>query len=291
MATTPWSAFNEFKANILLTESQRQVVRTRRNAVHSYLSALFGNASDMPLVRTKLIGSAGRSTMIRPPDDIDVMAVFDASSVWGDYQFDSTRFLYRVRDALSGHTAVKVVGARGQAVRLFYTSSPEVDVAPVVPRLGGGLYLPDGAGGWLTTDPDHHESWSSRRNGELNNQMKPMVRMLKAWNRAHSHRLKGFHLEAMVSAIFFSMSTNSRENSQVLFECAANTLHVSDPAGHGGDLAARLTTNQEQAITQSFGSAAERAARAREAEDRGDYVEALRLWKIIYGSDFRGTAS
>jgi hypothetical protein len=251
VASTPWSAFNEFKSNIQLTLSQWQLVRDRRDTVHSYLRSIYSNASEMPLLRSKLIGSAGQRTMIRPPDDIDLLSVFDPTRVWGKYQFDSAAFLYRIRSALADHTTVKVVGARGQAVRLFYTSGPQVEVAPVFPRAGGGYWLPDGSGGWLATDPDSHDSWSARRNGELNNQMKPMVRMMKAWNRVHSQRLKGFHLEVMVSSAFYSMSKNSRENCTLFFKHAPSYLHVSDPAGHGGDLGGRFALSQEIAVTQA----------------------------------------
>jgi hypothetical protein len=286
MASTPWAAFNEFKSNIALTTSQWQVIRERRDTVHSYLRSIFSNASDMPLIRTKLIGSAGRRTMIRPPDDLDVLAIFDPSSVWASYQFDSAAFLYRIRNALADHTTVRVVGARGQAVRLFYASGAQVDVAPVFARAGGGYWLPDGSGGWLATDPDYHDSWSASRNGELSDQMKPMTRMLKAWNRAHSQRLKGFHLEVMVSSVFASMGSNSRENSKLFFAHAPYYLHVQDPAGHGGDLGGRLTLVQEAAVDSSLRSASERAEAASAAEVRGDHAEAIRLWKIIYGSEF-----
>ena len=150
----------------------------------------------------------------------------------------------------------------------------------------GGYLLPDGAGGWQRTDPDFHARWSDERNKALNYQMKPTVRMLKAWNRAHSQRLSSFHLEVMVGEMFSSMNNNSRHRSQLFFQAASQWLHVGDPAGYGGDLAARLTAPQRLGVNRAFAAATERARRARAAESLGDHATAIKLWKIVYGDDF-----
>jgi Second Messenger Oligonucleotide or Dinucleotide Synthetase domain len=115
------------------------------------------------------------------------MAVFENKGrVFDRYRSDSQAFLYRIRDALSNYS-VKIVGARGQAVRLFYTAAPHVDIAPVFKWSGdgAGYALPDGKGGWLTTDPDFHQKHMADRNADLSSLLKPFVRMLKRWNRVH----------------------------------------------------------------------------------------------------------
>jgi hypothetical protein len=286
MALRSSAAFEEFKTKIALTPLQAATAQARKGIVDKYLTGPFSGVSNMQLLRTKVIGSAGRGTMIRPPDDVDLLAVFAPSQVWPTYQFNSGTFITRVRNALSVHTRVEQVGTRGQAVRLFYSNGAEVDVAPVFPRHGGGFLLPDGAGDWLATDPEQHENWSAQRNRELDNRMKPLVRMIKAWNRAHSTRLKGFHLEVMVGSVFSALSNNSRENTQMFFEHAGSLLRINDPAGHGGDLASYLTANQEAAVRNSFILAAVRARSARSAEARGNPQEAFRLWRLIYGNEF-----
>ena len=71
-----------------------------------------------------------------------------------------------------------------------------------------GYALPDGQGGWLTTDPDQHETYMAERNATLSYQLKPLVRMLKRWNRVHSERLESFHLEVMTASMFQSLGSN-----------------------------------------------------------------------------------
>jgi len=216
------------------------------------------------------------------------MAVFEnKDSIFEKYRYDSQSFLYRVRDALSKYK-VKVVGARGQAVRLFYTEAPHVDIAPVFKWSGdnSGYALPNGTGGWLTTDPDYHESYMSQRNADLGYNLKPFVRMLKRCNNVHSKRLKSWHLEVMAAAVFSSLGSNFREASKVFFRYASSSLKVNDPAGHSGDLSSYLTLVGTVDVITSLNSAHDRAVKAIEAEEAGDHEGAIRLWRIIYGDEF-----
>lgn len=288
MALETTKAFDEFKGRLALTNTQQILVMSRRTSAEKYLESSFGQSSNMPLKTTKLIGSAGRSTIIRPLDDVDVMAVFtNKDGVFETYRSSSQAFLYRVRDALSGYS-VKIVGARGQAVRLFYKDGPYVDIAPVFKWKGSGYALPDGKGGWLTTDPDAHAAWMVKRNAESSNRLKPMVRMLKRWNAVHSKRLKSFHLEVLAASTFGNSppSGDSRRACEVFFDYAKNHLRVNDPAGHSGDLSIYLTALQRLEAIASLESARSKAAAANAAERRGNHKEAIRLWRIIFGDEF-----
>jgi YD repeat-containing protein len=239
----------------------------------------------MPVLRVDIIGSADRGTIIRPLDDVDLLAVFDADAYTNTYRWNSSGFITRVRDALNEGGA-SIVGTRGQAVRIFYTSGPKVDVAPVFALQGGGYFLPNGTGGWMTTNPDFHRDWIAERHRDLNYHLKPLARAIKRWNRVHSERLSSFHIEVMVGRIFSSLGSDYRQAAAMFFTHASNYLHANDPAGHSGDLAAKFTWNKQQAILQSFTSARDRADKAVAAEARGDHAEAIRLWRIVFGDEF-----
>jgi hypothetical protein len=284
MATTAAGAFTAFLSSLDLTDPQWNTVRSRRTASHNKLAAGFPSTANLVLEDSWLVGSADRRTIIRPVEDVDVLALFDASG-FEQYRYDSQKFLYRVRDALDEGGA-RVAGARGQCVRIFYQSGPKADIAPVFRRSGGGFLLPKGDGGWLATDPDYHDTYISQRNAALGYHLKPLARMIKAWNRAHSQRLTSFHIECMVSAAFSSMGSNYRDAALKFFDWGPAYLHVHDPAGHSGDLGWKLSYQQEQAIRQSFVSARDRARDALDAEVAGNHAEAIRLWKIVFGDLF-----
>jgi hypothetical protein len=150
----------------------------------------------------------------------------------------------------------------------------------------GGYALPAGTGGWLTTDPDQHESWITGRHSELNYQLKPMIRMIKRWNSVHSKYLKSFHIEVMVANTFSSMNNDSRDGCEKFFRWAPNFIDVRDPAGHSGNLSTYLTWAQRTRVVSNMQSAQQRAAQAVYAEQQGNHVEAIRLWRIIFGDEF-----
>lgn len=287
MALTTASAFDEFKNKLLLTEAQTEMIKSRRETTAGYLLSSFPATSDLSLRTTKIIGSAGRNTIIRPLDDIDVMAIFDNKDNIFErlYRNDSRWFLYRVRDALNAYR-VELVGARGQAVRLFYTAEPHVDIAPMFQWSGGGFALPNGTGGWLTTDPDVQDAWIAQRQGELGIRLKPMIRMIKRWNNVHGKHLKGFHIEVMVASIFSSLGGDSRDACAKFFLWARTRLNVSDPAGHGGDLSSYLSQSARASVMTNLRSAQARAESANGAEAAGNHQEAIRLWRIVLGDEF-----
>ena len=291
MATTVPKAFDEFSEKLQPTANQLSTIASRRTAVEGYLKESFGAGSNMPLTHLRIIGSAGRKTLIRPVDDLDVFAVFDDTLVWDTYRSNSQKLITRVRNALSGYR-IETVGTRGQAVRLFYTSGPHVDITPAFPvinpltRNTHGYYIPAGDRSWVQTDPYQHHDFMAQRNQELGGHLKPLVRKLKRWNNVHSKRLKSFHLEVLTQRVFSSLNANSREALEMFFYYAGALLHVQDPAGYSGDLASRLTVNQEQAVNQSFSTAYNHVRSARTAESNGDVPEALRQWRIVFGNEF-----
>jgi hypothetical protein len=287
MPLTTAEAFNQFKEKLLVTDSQKDLIKGRRATVAGYLAKSFPGTSDLPLSTTKVIGSAGRSTIIRPLDDIDVLAVFTNKDQIYErlYWNDSRKFLYRIRDALNKYE-LEVVGARGQAVRLFYKEAPHVDIAPVFRWSSGGYALPNGTGGWLTTDPDVHDEWITQRHRGLDNRLKPMIRMVKRWNNVHSKYLKGFHIEVVLATVFSSIGGDSRDACAKFFEWGRDNLSVLDPAGHSGDLSTYLPQTARANVLSNMRSAQDRATKANAAEDAGNHQEARRLWRGIFGDEF-----
>lgn len=287
MTLTSAQAFARFLEDITATDYQKSTtIKARKETVDTRLFDKFPSTSDMPYLHGILMGSAAKNTIIRPFDDIDVLAVFsNVNDVWDKYRWDSKSFIYRIRDAYDG-VSIQQVGTRGQAVRVFYQTGGHVDVAPVF-SAGDDVYkLPDGTGGWIDTAPTVSNAWFSKRNSELGYHLAPLVRLAKSWNRAHSRRMRSYHLETVAGVVFSSLGSNYRDALAKFFEWAPNHLSVNDPGGKSGDLSAYLTWTSRQELLTALASAKERAKKAIDAESRGDHSEAKRLWRIILGDDF-----
>lgn len=285
--TTTAQAFSSFIATIALTDAQKTDASGKRAKTEEYLRAAFPSTSDLPLKRVVLIGSADRGTMIRPPKDIDVMAEFaNRDDVFERYRYKSGEFLQRLRSALGAHTQLAQIGARGQAVRLFYTNGPHVDIAPVFKWSGGGYALPAGDGSWLTTDPEAQAGWLAERKRVVGDTLGTLIRLTKRWNDCHSRHFRSYHLEVAVATMFKTVGSDYRSALQVFFETAPSWLGVSDPAGHSGRLDHYLSATVRQALLARLASANDRAKKAMAAEAMGDQSGAKRLWAVELGSEF-----
>jgi tRNA nucleotidyltransferase (CCA-adding enzyme) len=99
--------------DITITEYQKtSIVEGRRKTVIQNLTAAFPATSDMPFYQGRLMGSAAKGTVVRPPDDIDVLASFsNEKNAWTKYRNDSQAFLYRIKRAYDGLVTAQV-GAR-----------------------------------------------------------------------------------------------------------------------------------------------------------------------------------
>ncbi|MCC6687220.1 MAG: hypothetical protein IT205_09560 [Fimbriimonadaceae bacterium] len=287
MATTTAQAFAKFLEDISATDYQKETIITaRKRTVDERLAEKFESTSDMPYSHGLLMGSAEKNTIIRPFDDIDVLAVFsNVNDAWEKYKYDSKGFIYRIRDAYDG-VSIQQVGTRGQAIRVFYQTGGHVDVAPVF-SAGNDVYLlPNGSGGWINTSPTVASKWFAKRNQDLGYHLAPLVRLVKSWNRTHSKRMRSFHLETVAGTIFSSMGSNYRDAAQKFFQWGQGNLSVNDPGGQSGDLSSYLSWNSRSDLVQALASAADRAQKALKAEEDGDHAEAKRLWKIILGEAF-----
>lgn len=285
MSTTTAGAFTDFLAKIEPTSAQWDII-VSRDAVAAKLLGEHFMGTNLPLVGTKLMGSAAKRTIIRPIDDVDILAQFDnAHNAFDLYKYDSRKFLYRVREGLAGKR-IETVGSRGQAVRLFYATGGHVDIAPVFGLADGGYYLPSGGGGWISTDPFAGRDWFLKRNAELGYNLRPLVQLLKKWNRAHSLRMRSFHLETVAAAMFAKLGSNHRQNLSVFFASLERHLAVNDPGGHSGRLDGYLTATALQGLLVQAATQNTRVAQALVAEAKGDHKEAIRLWTIVLGSEF-----
>ncbi len=243
--------------------------------------------STLPLKRVILIGSADRGTLIRPLNDIDVMAEFtNKDRIFETYRYKSGDLLQRIRTALKAKTTIEQIGARGQAVRLFYVNGAHVDIAPVLAYSTSGFLLPLGDGGWITTDPEKQAAWMAERRIAVSANLTPVVKLLKRWNRVHSSRFSSYHLEVMVASAFKTLGSNWRESLKVFFDYAPNHIDVNDPAGHSGSLSSYLTADARTRIKNRFAEAKARAVNAIAYEAAGNHAEAKRLWRIELGDEF-----
>jgi hypothetical protein len=290
MARSVTEAFREFKTRLEITDLQTSTVSTRQQAVRDVVEA------GMDVQDSFLSGSYSRSTLIAPlaEADIDVFVVLDPKYFhhYNNGQNGGQAGLLDLlkRTLRKTYTRTPDISRNGQAVTIRFDDFT-VDVVPAFNRQGGGFLIPNSiTKSWLSTDPQKHIEIFSEANATHNGDLVPMIKMIKCWNRSISKHFRSFHLEVLALSIYNNVTISNYWSGTRFFLDKARALipvQVLDPAGYGDDVGRYI--GGQTAIDEAVGkiqSDYERAVKAEQYAGQSDIVNALAMWKVVFGDPF-----
>jgi hypothetical protein len=281
MATTIIQSFKDFKSNLEITSLQESTVSTRQQNVRDVLD------DGLTILDSFLTGSYSRSTMIAPlkEADIDIFVVLDSSY----YKQDGhTSLLDNVKKVLKKEYTTPDISRNGQAVTIKF-SDFMVDVVPSFNRTGGGFLIPNSVTkSWIATDPKKHVSLFSKANQNNGSMLKPLIKMLKNWNKNISFDFSNFHIEVLAYHIFNNVTISSYSSGvRYFFDKGRTEIRKKnpDPAGYTDDVGAYLNSKLDEAESR-FTTAYNRAIKAEAFETAGETENAISEWRKIFTGKF-----
>lgn len=297
-------AFDAYQGSVNADPAHVREARARRDVFRSEL----GGEPDVVDVLPS--GSLARGTQRDPIHDVDLVVVYEQGShpQWEDEApgsaeaaLEHTRGQVRALLGQCEDTTAQVVRRtllRNHVVKCFLDDPDDpdafaVEVMPVL-RCDDGLRIPERrADRWATADPQflidrvarRHEAWvvGDRRF------FVPMVRVIKAW-KDHA----GLDMKSLVAEVLAlnnipwpqpgATLTRPEALARFFTAAAADVMGgVHDPAGWCGEIQPGL---DRAAARASLLEAADVAARAVEAERRGELHAAICLWRDVLGQTF-----
>lgn len=286
MAITVIGGFNELHSRQGLTTAQQRTATSRESGLRTFFANNFTMREAV-----FAIGSYKRESICAGERDIDLMACLEpygATDYWTIYQNDSSTFLYWVRGQLNDRYHATKVSSRKVCVKLDFTDIV-TDVTPCFPRQGGGYLMPNGSGGWMSTNPPYHATFMADANRNLDWKLKHLVRLIKAWNIANSHHLSSFHVELMVEQIHRNTTIRSHpeEVAYTLEKLPAYVRNACyDPWSGGGRIDSYLSDSTRQLVIRMLEDDATRAAKAEEYRNVGQTEKAFERWDVVYRHTF-----
>lgn len=202
------------------------------------------------------------------------------------FKNDSRQFLYWVRDYLNKEYPDTKVSSKEVAVRMFLSENLQVDLVPAFARSGGGFYIPDGSKGWASTNPPFHDELVADSNVRLDGSLKPLIRVLKAWNIANGSHLRSFHLEMMVERMWQTRTSMPSLPIALASSLTAAASWVKDPFGDPWMPSQRIDSYLSAAdralMVRFFTTDGANAAKANAADAGARQAEAVGLWDAIF---------
>jgi hypothetical protein len=290
MATSIQAAFQKLKTNLEITDLQTETVSIRQNNVREVLDA------GLDVKESYLTGSYSRNTMIAPLSeaDIDIFAVLDIKYY---YHYNNGQnggqagLLDLVKRTLrKTYTRTPGISRNGQAVTIRFDDFM-VDVVPAFNREGGGYLIPNSIfQNWIATDPKKHIAIMSQANSVHQGDLVPLVKMTKGWNKNIGNYFGSFHLEVLILEILGHVTISTYPSGmRYVFDKGRDliTKPNQDPAGLGGDVGRYLNSRDKIAeAVARFQSAYEYSIKAEDYDNRGDTLNAIGMWKKIFGDYF-----
>lgn len=285
MAATVTASFSALLGDLDLSDRQKALAEGRIEHLKSYFAAPAFE------VRTpaRAIGSYGRGTLVAWERDIDVIVALTDDPYWERYKGDSRSFLYWIRDGLNNAYPGTKVSSKEVAVRMFLSENLQVDLVPAFGRdaQGNGFFIPNGSRGWLATNPLYHDHLVATSDARLGGRLKPLIRVIKAWNLANGHHLKSFHVEMMVERMWHDVSSIPASMPVAMassLKAAASWLlnPFPDPWMSSQNIDLYLSATDRAKVVGFFETDAADGARANAAEAAGRQAEAVDLWDAIF---------
>jgi len=276
-------SFKQLKVNLEITDLQHSKVSTRQQKVRKVVENEFN------VLDSFLTGSYSRHTMIAPLSeaDIDIFIILHSSYYKEDGQAD---LLDKVRRALlKTYTNIPKISRNGQAVTITFTDFI-VDVVPAFNRRNGGYLIPNSiTKNWLSTDPKKHVEIMSIQNKKHDDDLVPLIKMIKGWNKVINDNFRSFHLEVMALQILNGVKISDYPSGiRYFFDKGRSYVKEKnpDPAGYEGDVGNYLNTQEKSDVTNKFETAYNRAKKAEDYEKNDDTESAVGEWKKIFGNYF-----
>lgn len=204
--STQWIAvtqrFEEFHKNLSLTPSQLLDGQTKRGGVTGCLNRhYYGLTSGSD--NSFLIGSWGKDTAVRPPRDVDMCFVLPVEvyhRLQGHIWNRQSALLQEVKTVLACTYPETDMRGDGQVIVVRFDTLC-VEVLPAFPLQNGRYWICNthNGGFYKTTDPSAEVNYIDSVDKINNHNLRPLIRMLKAWQGNCSVPIKSFQLELLAA--------------------------------------------------------------------------------------------
>jgi hypothetical protein len=289
---TTREAFEKFKKKLELSETEKNDAQQREQEVREQI------AQDFQVDRDFLSGSYSRHTKTKPLKDVDVVFELGKDEKWRRDKppiemlqaFEkSLRKEYKSDQVTIGRRCVTV-----EFEKTMYQDGSEekvlsIDAVPAF-KCGNDYEIPDkDKGQWIKTNPETHKKKATDKNAQLDDKWKPLVKMVKAWNRHNGKPIKpSFLVEVMALELVQPTFSDYPNEIRNFFAAAAAAIDRpwADPAGLGPPVSDQMTPDLITKARQTLTEAQRKATLAFRAEQTGRQGDALQLWQEILGPLF-----
>lgn len=235
-------------------------------------------------------GSTGHGTHIADYSALDCFTVVDNSRLYKE----SSRSLEEMREILLDASPDTFV-TEGRPVVAVPFGEARAEQHRIVPAYLKGtrgshdLYgIPAPRDRWIGACPAGHSAWINARNDELGQNLKPFIRVLKAWNHFNGEPLWSYYLE-LCAADFLKRDTSivyAVDVESFFWYMLKRRLKPFEDSPGCDETVYGTAIKDKEAAQAKLLEAANLAKEARTWERRGDLQQAFFCWRKLFNWQF-----
>lgn len=292
MAYTIKESFRIFKENLEITDRQSTIVS---NCKTNVVKTLQDSSISLHEKKSLVIGSYDRYTLIKPlsSGDVDLLIILHYGNNKDYENAEGTiKMLDRFKYALSQkYTTTEM--RRDRNCITMKLSEFSLDIVPAFSYTDGSFTIPDSIDKvWLKTNPIKFAELLTSVNTAMEGTLKPLIKMVKAWNINQGKPLRGYHLECLMYNRYKSYSQSYTYDSMIreFFNSLSSALstYCADPVmgGYVDSYLGNLSNEKRTNAIERAKIAYERAKLAVEYSENEKIVDSVKIWRQIFGDYF-----
>jgi hypothetical protein len=285
MARTIDEAFDQLLTRLTPTGTEAAMAASHRSSIEHCLKENFGMA------RFFRSGSFDHETSVSGYSGVDFFAVIPTSNL--NQESDGT--LARIASALRTRLPLTNIRVENLAVIVPFgtTRSERHEIIPadyIGKSDGFEVYeIPDRTGGWMRSSPEFYGAYVDGANESLNEKVKPLIRLVKAWRYYDNAPLNSFYIEMRTTeyaskepSIYYKWDVKGVFSHLITSQLAA----TADPFNLPNPIQAASNNAEVQAAWTKLQAAYNSSIAALEAEKNGNMQGAFRLWDRVFSGNF-----
>ncbi len=287
------SAFGTFHDKVALTAGKKASLRTSRDAIRKRIRDHFTEVLELDPPKFHVQGSFAMVTTTKPLDgefDIDDGVYLQHLDPHDNNEWPTPETVHGwIVDAIDGHTDEKPIDKR-TCVRVQYAGQYHVDLPSYAKLSGEYMLAVKGEVGWHRSDPKAITDWFKKRVKQHGEQLRRIVRNLKAWTDYQSGKRgkmpNGLIMTVLASDCFCADARDdiSLANTAAAIQRAvAPVFCICNPTDDSEEITRRLTDEQKIRLQTAIADLAEDGAAAVAETSRN---KASKLWQGQLGDRF-----
>lgn len=199
------SFLTDTASNAVLSSSEQSSITTSISTLQTRIGLHFASGVIKQHFR---FGSSTRGTIL--PRSMDEHSDIDYMIVFSENNATPQTYLNRLKALVEKYYSSSEIRQSSPTI-VLELNHIKFDLVPATVTWLGELQIPNGSGGWMSTNPNDFNATLEAKNNEHKSLIKPTIRLFKYWNATAGFPFQSFEMEKWVCGLSFWFLSNQKD--------------------------------------------------------------------------------